>query len=354
MTDNLIHIDASQFTGRRIILSLLANAVINTLIAVILTAIGFGSGFVVNLIFSQCIGNSIYLANLGAIPVYRRVKSLPVQIAVIVLSVIAGAILGTMLGAAANGMGPGVFLRNHSSFLGQVVLLALLFGFVVSFVFISVSVISGEKVRRIETEKNAVEAELRLYQSQMEPHFLFNTLSNVLGLIDTDRDKARRMLESFTSFLRSSITLARERTVTLDQEMNVVRNYLEVFSVRMGERLQYGIEVPDDVKTMRIPPLLIQPLVENAVKHGLEPKVGGGAISIKAMRDGDRIRIMVADSGIGVNDKSAGSGIGLENIRKRLGLLYGEQGRLLFEQNEPSGVKVTIEIPYETGTGNYR
>jgi signal transduction histidine kinase len=345
MADSFIRVDPSHLTPRGILISLAVNVVVNTMIAVFLTAIGFGRSFVVTLIFSQCIGNSIYFANLVAVPLYRRAKSPPSQIAIIVFSIITGAVFGTVLGAVANGMSLGVFLREQSAFFGQVVLLALLFGFVISYVFISVSVITGEKVRRLETEKNAVEAELRLYQSQMEPHFLFNTLSNVLGLLDSDRDKARRMLESFTSFLRSSIATARERTVSLEQEMAVVRNYLEVFSVRMGERLHYGIEIPDDLKALRIPPLLIQPLVENAVKHGLEPKVAGGAVSIKAKRDNDRIRITVVDSGIGVNDKSSGSGVGLENIRKRLGLLYGERGRLLFEENVPSGVKVTIEIP---------
>ncbi|HET7319707.1 MAG TPA: histidine kinase [Nitrospirota bacterium] len=347
MADDFIRIDPSRLTPRGILLSLAVNAVVNTVIAVILTAIGFGRGFAVNLIFSQCIGNSIYLANLAAIPVYRRAKSLPAQIAIIVLSIISGAVIGVVIGAAANGMGPGVFLREQSTLFGQVVLLALLFGFVVSYVYISASVISGDKVRRIETEKNAVEAELRLYQSQMEPHFLFNTLSNVLGLIDSDRDKARRMLESFTSFLRFSIATARERTVSLDQEMDIVRKYLDVFSVRMGERLRFDTSVPADLKSIRIPPLTIQPLVENAVKHGLEPKVEGGAISIKAERDGGKVRITVADTGIGVSEKNAGSGIGLENIRKRLNLRYAERGRLLFEENEPSGVKVTIEIPYE-------
>src|SRR5512147_1199922 len=345
MADDFIRIDPSRLTPRGIVISLAVNSVINTVIAVILTAIGFGRGFAVNLIFSQCIGNSIYLANLAAIPVYRRAKSLPAQIAIIVLSIISGAVIGVVIGAAANGMGPGVFLREQSTLFGQVVLLALLFGFVVSYVYISASVISGEKVRRLETEKNAVEAELRLYQSQMEPHFLFNTLSNVLGLIDSDRDKARRMLESFTSFLRASIATARERTISLEQEMAVVRNYLEVFSVRMGERLRFRIEIPDDLKSMRVPPLLVQPLVENAVKHGLEPKVGGGAISIRAMRDDDKVKIAVTDTGIGVNEKSPGSGVGLENIRRRLNLLYGERGRLLFAENEPSGVNVTIEIP---------
>jgi two-component sensor histidine kinase len=345
MADSFIRVDPSRLTTRGILISLAVNVAVNTVIAVFLTAIGFGRGFVVNLIFSQCIGNSIYLANLAAIPVYRRAKSLPTQIAIIVLAVIFGAVIGVVIGAAANNMGPGVFLREHSAFFGQVVLLALLFGFVVSYVHISVSVISGEKMRRLETEKNAVEAELRLLQSQMEPHFMFNTLSNVLGLIDSDQDKARRMLESFTAFLRSSIATARERTVTLAQEMSVVRNYLEVFSVRMGERLRYRIEIPHDLKSFHVPPLLVQPLVENAVKHGLEPKIGGGAISIKALRDGDKVKIAVTDSGIGVNEKSPGSGVGLENIRKRLNLLYGERGKLLFEENEPSGVKVTIEIP---------
>lgn len=347
MTDNLIPIDAARFTGRRILLALLINAVVNTGIAVILTAIGFGRGFVVNLVISQCIGYSIMLANMVAVPVYRRAKSLPIQIAVIVLAIVGGAVTGVVLGGLASGMGAGAFLREQPAFFGQVVLLALMFGFVVSYVHISFSVIAGEKMRRLETEKSALEAELRLLQSQMEPHFLFNTLANVLSLIEDNQDKARRMLEAFTSFLRSSIDTARERTVTLEQEMNVVRSFLDIYSIRMGNRLEYTIDVPPDLGLMRIPPMLIQPLVENAVKHGLEPKVTGGRIALHAVRSGSTVRITVADSGVGIQKKAAGSGIGLENIRKRLHLLFGEQGRLLFEENEPAGVKVTIEVPYD-------
>jgi signal transduction histidine kinase len=344
MAGDLIPVDLSQLSARRIIQSLLVNVVVNTVIAVILTVIGFGRGFVVNLVFSQCIGNSIYFANLAAVPVYRRMRRLPAQIAVIVAAVVAGALVGTLLGALANGMRPDVFFREHSSYFGQVVLIALLFGFVISYVFISVTVISEEKVRLLESEKNAVEAELRLLQSQMEPHFLFNTLSNILGLIDSDREKAKRMLGSFTSFVRKSLLASRERTVSIGTEMETVRNYLDVFQVRMGDRLRYDIELPEGVQACRVPPLLVQPLVENAVKHGLEPSVGGGRISIRVERDGDRMRITVSDTGVGIQETKSG-GIGIENVRKRLRIAHGEQVRLTLEPNEPSGVKATIELP---------
>jgi sensor histidine kinase YesM len=345
MTDNLIHIDARQLTGRRILLSLLINACVNTLIAVILFAIGFGHGLVANFIFSQCIGMSIYLANLAVVPFFRYATRLYHQILFIVAAVIVGAGFGTILGAVANGMNPAVFIRENAAFFGQVLLIGLVFGVIISYIFISFGKITEEKMKRLEAEKFAVETELKLLQSQMEPHFLFNTLSNVLSLIDSDRDKARRMLESFTSFLRSSYLTARHRTVTLAQEMEVVRNYLRVFHVRMGDRLRYEIDMPDDVRDVPVPPLLIQPLVENAIKHGLEPAPEGGAIGIRMVCDGGVARIFVTDTGIGVKETGPGAGIGLANIRKRLDLAYGGRARLLFEENKPRGVKVTIEIP---------
>jgi sensor histidine kinase YesM len=351
--DNSIHIEHTKFTLRHFLTTLLSVIAINTLIAFVLTAIGFGWGLVPVFITSQCIGISIYLCSYAAAPIYRKTKNLSMQIFVIAAFVVVGAVSGTLLGAFANGIAPILFLREHSVFFSQVLLIGLLFGAIVSYVFISMEVFTREKVKRLEIEKSMAETELKLLQSQMEPHFLFNTLSNVIGLIDTDRDRARRMLESFSSFLRGSFLTARERTVTLSQELDVIRNYLDIFVVRMGDRLDYVIDVPENIRDCRIPPLLIQPLVENALKHGLEPSVRGGAVTIEGIRDGNSIRIIVSDSGVGINEKSSGKGIGLTNIRKRLELLYGSRGRLGFEENKQGGIKAIIEIPYETGSGDH-
>lgn len=329
----------------------------NTIIAVFLTAIRFGSGFVGNLIYSQCIGFSISISLHVAI---RRIKStnVIVQISVITIVMIVAAVLGMVMapvGLAVVGQeGQALTTDEKLAITLQSLLYSILFGSIISYVFISSERISEERIKRLEVEKKTVETELRLLHSQMEPHFLFNTLSNILGLIDNDPAKARRMLESFTSFLRASFLTARDKTVTLSQEMDVVRNYLDMFTVRMGDRLRYEIHLPEGLRDFRIPPLLIQPLVENAVKHGLEPAREGGAISVRALRDGDFVRISVADSGIGVNEKGTGSGIGLENVSKRLDLAYGERGRLIFEENRPAGVTVSIEVPYETNTGHHR
>lgn len=351
--DNGFQIEYPKLTFRHFLASLLAAVAINTLIALILTAIGFGLGFVPALIFSQCIGVSIYLCNLAAVLIYRKTTRLSSQVAVITAFIVVGASAGTLLGAFANGMNPLFFLRKHSVLFSQSILIGLLFGLIVSYVFISLGVLSREKVKRLEIEKSAAETELKLLHSQMEPHFLFNTLSNIISLIDTDHEKSRRMLESFTAFLRASFLTARERTVSLSQELDVIRNYLDIFTVRMGARLDYVIDIPENIRDCRIPPLLIQPLVENAVKHGLEPSVRGGTLRIEGIRDGNRVRITVSDSGVGINEKSGGDGIGLDNIRKRLELLYGRKGWLMLEENKSGGIKATIEIPYETGTGDH-
>jgi sensor histidine kinase YesM len=354
MQDNLLPMDDKHFSPRYIVISLLINAVVNTVIAVILTAIGFGKNFITTLIFSQCIGMSVYLANLAAFRLFKTVTRSSRQVIMIVAAVIMGAVVGTVLGALANGFSPLQLMKEYSAFFGQVVLIALLFGAIVSYIFISLAKLSEEKIKRLDMGKNAVETELKFLQSQMEPHFLFNTLSTILSLMDTDREKAKRMLESFTSFLRASFLTARHRTITLGQEMDVVKNYLEVVSVRMGDRLRYSIEVPEDLRSFPVPPLLVQPLVENAVKHGLEPSVRGGELALRALRDNDVVRIIVADSGLGINGKGAGNNVGLGNIRKRLELMYGDRGRLFLEENKPSGVKVVVEMPYETDTSRHR
>lgn len=353
MTDLLIPTDTYHLRPKNFLLKLLVNAAINTLISVILTIIGFGSGFITNFVFSQCIGMSIFSLSLAIFPLFRRITRFPLQVVTIVATIITGALVGTLLGAVLNGMNPVLFVKDYAGSFGQILLLALFPGFVISYFFISLNIISDEKVKRLAAEKNALEGELKLLQSQMEPHFLFNTLSNVLSLIDTDPERAKRMLESFTAFLRTSLLTARERAVPLYREIDVIRNYLDIYAVRMGKRLHYSIDVQDDVRDVSIPPLLIQPLVENALKHGLEPAQEGGGIEIRAVRDGNIVRISVADSGIGFNDKNAGAGVGLGNIKQRLLLMYGARGRMILKDNTPAGVIVIIEVPYETNQNRH-
>ncbi|MEK6744227.1 MAG: histidine kinase [Nitrospirota bacterium] len=336
-----------QLTLKRFAAWSVLNALINTVIAFIIAGVGLSKGFAVTLIFSQCIGFSIFFSNLAVLPVYQRATRLRTQVLIVAAAVIAGSIIGTLLGALANGFRPIQFFQEHFGYFTQVILFALLFGFVISYIFISLSVISEEKIKRLEVEKAAMEAELRLVQSQMEPHFLFNTLANVRSLIDSDPRRAGDMLETFVAFLRTSLRTSRERTVPLVQELDVVKNYLDLFTMRMGSRLRYKIELPEALRGVRIPPLLIQPLVENAVKHGLEPSIDGGEVTIAAERADGRIRIKVTDSGVGIREAAGGSGIGLDNVRRRLAIMYGELGRLVIEENSPSGVKATIEIPDE-------
>jgi sensor histidine kinase YesM len=347
MIEPLIRREFQQLTFKRFAASLLLNALINTAIAVLLTAIKFGQGFPNNLIISQCIGFSIYGANMAVVPLFRRTKRPSVQVAIVIAAVLVGAFIGTVLGSIAVGMKPAALFGERISFFTQIALLGILFGLLVSYVFISLEKISEERLQRIELEKAAMEAELRLVQSQMEPHFLFNTLANIRSLIDSEPLKAGKMLETFVAFLRTSLRTGRERTVPLAQELDVVKSYLDLYTMRMGARLKYRIDLPEALHNVRIPPLLIQPLVENAVKHGLEPSIDGGEITVAAERVGGMIRIKVVDSGVGIRETAGGSGIGLDNVRRRLAIMYGDAGRLVIEENRPSGAKATIEMPDE-------
>jgi hypothetical protein len=193
-------------------------------------------------------------------------------------------------------------------------------------------------------EREAVRANLRALQAQIEPHFLFNTLANVAGLIDPDPAKAKRMLESFIRFLRSSLSGTRGQSTTLGEEAELIAAYLDVLQVRMGERLRYSIDVPAELRGFKMPPMLLQPVVENAIVHGLEPKVEGGAVAIRARRDGPSVVVEVADTGLGFGATTRG-GLGLANLRQRLELLYGAKAALQVADNEPAGASVRVRLP---------
>ena len=193
----------------------------------------------------------------------------------------------------------------------------------------------AEAARNSEAQQRlaalARDAELRALQAQIEPHFLFNTLANVQALIDYEPQKAKLMLDAFIQHLRMSLDVSRQSHATLATELAFVTTYLQLLEIRMGGRLRYRIECAPDVRATPLAPLLLQPLVENAVKYGLEPKIEGGEIVIRAAREGGDIVLSVADNGVGIGHTStakAGAGTGMNNVRDRLASLYGNRAML--------------------------
>ncbi len=207
------------------------------------------------------------------------------------------------------------------------------------------------KARQIRAENAAAEAQLRLLQAQIEPHFLFNTLANVTSLMDTDTARARLMLESFVDYLRASLSGLGHAGHTLGDEIDLVDAYLHIVKIRMEDRLDYRVDVPPALRTLPLPALTLQPLVENAVVHGLEPQIAGGSVRIVARLDGRSLRISVVDDGAGIADAAAvsprlpGSGTALTNIRTRLRQTYGSGASLLVEPAPPHGVCAALSLP---------
>jgi LytS/YehU family sensor histidine kinase len=200
-----------------------------------------------------------------------------------------------------------------------------------------------ERAKAVELQRQAIDAQLRSLQAQIEPHFLFNTLANVVSLIDTAPDNARLMLERLIELLRASLAASRSERTTLGQETALVTAYLDILRIRMGERLSYTIDVPPDLMDAPIPPLSLQPLVENSVKHGLEPKLEGGRVNLIARSTGGALQLDVEDDGLGFSS-DVGGGVGLTNLRDRIASLYGERGQLAVEALA-RGTRVRMTIP---------
>jgi sensor histidine kinase YesM len=193
------------------------------------------------------------------------------------------------------------------------------------------------------------EARLRTLQAQIEPHFLYNTLANVVSLIGSEPDKAKHMLERLIDFLRASLSASRAERATLGAELDLAAAYLDLLAVRMGARLRWRIEADEASRALPIAPMLIQPLVENAIMHGLEPKVDGGEIVVRVSSAGGVLRIEVSDDGVGLGASSPrpGGGVGLTNLRERLRSLHGLGAQLQLLENQPAGVTSRLLLPLD-------
>jgi len=203
---------------------------------------------------------------------------------------------------------------------------------------------------RESMQRQLSETKMQMMQAQVEPHFLFNTLASVEYLIETDPPRASAMQRSLIQYLRAVLPQMRDNAVVtnLGREADMVKAYLNLLKMRMEERLTVDMQIPEGLRSAAFPPMMLQSMVENAIKHGLECKAEGGTLKITAEVATGKLRVIVSDDGVGFGVMpSDGTGLGLPTIRERLKLLHGDQGQLHISANSPSGVIATIEVPYQ-------
>jgi len=211
---------------------------------------------------------------------------------------------------------------------------------------------SLEAMRAAETTRNTfrnqtLQARLRTLEAQIEPHFLFNTLANVRRLYETDAASGEAMLERLMEYLEIALPSMRDDAPTLGREAELVRAYLDLQKVRMGRRLDYRVDVPSDLSALRVPPMMLLTLVENAIKHGLAPLREGGRVEVGATLETSTLRLEVADTGPGFGGQTTGEGTGLANIRTRLAAMFGAAAELSLAARQPHGLVATIRMPME-------
>ena len=203
--------------------------------------------------------------------------------------------------------------------------------------------------KRGEIERQAVDARLRLLQAQVEPHFLFNTLSNIQGLVDAGSPRASGVLSSLVIYLRAAVPRLTQPNHNIGHEVEMVSAYLALMHMRIPDRLTYKVDADADLHMLRCPPLALMTLVENAIRHGIDPSLEGGSIEVRVKRLSDgRCLAGVRDTGIGLNQTSRGIGTGLSTLRERLKLTFDGTTDLRISEVQPHGILAEIEFPAET------
>jgi hypothetical protein len=209
------------------------------------------------------------------------------------------------------------------------------------------------RLRRQQLQSEALEARLRLLQGQIEPHLLFNTLANVQSLMDYDPPRAKRMLETFSGYLRAGLSQLRQTDSTLGAELDMAHSYLSLLQIRMEERLRFRIEASGEARAALMPTLMLQPLVENAIHHGLEPKLDGGSVVVSADVRAGRLEVRVSDDGMGLQAGlpsrrlRPGAGMALANLRSRLQTRFGADASLVLRAGAAGGAEAVLELPWQ-------
>ena len=215
--------------------------------------------------------------------------------------------------------------------------------------FYSRARLADAETQAADARRLASETRLKLLESQLEPHMLFNTLANLRALIAVDPDRAQQMLDHLIAFLRATLSASRTGSHALSVEFDRLADYLALMQVRMGSRLQTRFELPPELASWPVPSLLLQPLVENAIQHGLEPQRGGGQLQVQAQQDDRGLLLSVRDTGLGLQPDRPprpGGGFGLSQVRERLLTLYGDRASLSLQPAPGGGTLVQVRLPW--------
>jgi hypothetical protein len=208
----------------------------------------------------------------------------------------------------------------------------------------------GFELERSELQRNALDAKLRLLQAQIEPHFLFNTLANVQALVDAGSPRASVVLKSLIAYLRAAVPRMHRPATTVEEEIELVRAYLELMKMRMPDRLQFALRVDRDAGAVECPPAAVLTLVENAIRHGIDPSEEGGSVDVDVSIRDRQCVILVSDTGVGFRSTGAGLGTGLSTLRERLQLAFAGAAHLQLREIEPHGVRAALEFPVRMAT----
>jgi signal transduction histidine kinase len=259
-------------------------------------------------------------------------------------------VLGTALGYSIGSAIADRLFAQRSPSLGDsapALLISVIAASIIVYVYYARERLHSQQLAAEAAERQTAEMQLKLLQSQLEPHMLFNTLANLRVLIGVEPQRAQVMLDQLIAFLRTTLAATRVDRHPLRVEFDCVRDYLALMGVRMGARLQVQLELPADARELPVPPMLLQPLVENAIKHGLEPQLAGGCIVVSAERRGDTLRLAVRDDGVGLaaTPMTGGTHFGLEQVRARLATLFGTSAALDVRAATHGGTEAVLTLP---------
>ncbi len=351
---------AAPFPWRRFASDARLAIIFNVGAAILVTALTMkASDFPANLVFSLCIGMIAFVLIDGIrlkLMANQRLRRWHFFVPLTLVSAVVAQFGGTILACLLLGIRPPTMASMISGRSSSMLILTVLATAGITMVFVNreralvaEAAMAQEKARAEAVERQALQTQLQLLQAQIEPHMLFNTLANLQGMIAIDPVGAQHMLDQLIQYLRATLSSSRARTTTLAQDFALMDAYLGLMSVRMGSRLSFTLTLPQALGAIALPPMLLQTLVENAIIHGLEPKIDGGHVSVAASRDGDLLTLTVCDTGLGLssNCATAGTRLGVANTRERLRAIYGERAAFSLEPNSPCGAMARLTLPVQ-------